>query len=458
MSTICLDITTTLFHSLWQSGVLYLAYFICTIFKNNKSPEWNRKFAISILISQFFISLFTFFLVHQKDNSFALPLLDSLVHFNSITTPSNSIYIISAYSFIFFVKQSSSYFRRIVFTKQLVQEMILPTDEFISLVRKHNTTLRFRGQIRFFFHNKINSALTIGFWKPIVIFPIALVNQLSTAETEALILHELHHIKNCDFLFLRLATLIQNLFFFNPFIYLIKKNTEADMELSCDHAVLLKQKDMISYAVALQKTAAFALHKSQMETINAIGTKGKILYRLNQFPWLMKTKYHSNYPIATLALPACILFFMSFFGNPEPAVEKANPNVFAYEKAKVKKGSNLLIPAKNNRFVKSNESQYKEMANIDATQIQKQFDVFQNPTSTPSLLTSFEAENNSKQLTIEEETSGTGVRTTSSFLVLDENGIMQNTWLWSVEETIETTDSIYIDTLVQFHEYVEDLR
>jgi hypothetical protein len=230
------------------------------------------------------------------------------------------------------------------------------------------------------------------------------------------------------------------------------------MELSCDHAVLLKQKDMISYAVALQKTAAFALHKSQMETINAIGTKGKILYRLNQFPWLMKTKYHSNYPIATLALPVCILFFMSIFGNPEPTVEKVYPNIYAYEKAASQNESNLLIPNKKNKKIKSSKSISYAMANSDETQSQSQFDVFQNPSSTPSLLTSFEAENKSKQLTIEEETSGTGVRTTSSFLVLDENGIMQNTWLWSVEETIETTDSIYIDTLVQFHEYVEDLR
>jgi Zn-dependent protease with chaperone function len=250
MSKICLDITTTLFHSLWQAGVLYLAYFIYSALRNNKSPESDRKFSITILISQFFISLFTFVVIHQKDNSFALSLLDSVFQFNSIITPSNSIYIVTTYGFIFLLKQSSSYFRRIVFTKQLVQDMILPTESFLSLVQKHKTTLRFRRQIRFFFHHKINSALTIGFWKPIVIFPIALVNQLSEAETEALILHELHHIKNYDFLFLRLATLIHNLFFFNPFIYLIKKNIEADMELSCDHAVLRKQNDMISYAIA----------------------------------------------------------------------------------------------------------------------------------------------------------------------------------------------------------------
>jgi hypothetical protein len=133
---------------------------------------------------------------------------------------------------------------------------------------------------------------------------------------------------------------------------------------------------------------------------------------------------------------------MSIFGNPEPTVEKVYPNIYAYEKAASQNESNLLIPNKKNKKIKSSKSISYAMANSDETQS----------------LTSFEAENKSKQLTIEEETSGTGVRTTSSFLVLDENGIMQNTWLWSVEETIETTDSIYIDTLVQFHEYVEDLR
>jgi hypothetical protein len=149
---------------------------------------------------------------------------------------------------------------------------------------------------------------------------------------------------------------------------------------------------------------------------------------------------------------------MSIFGNPEPTVEKGYTKIYTYEKASSQNRSTLLIPNKNKRIIKSSKFVSNELANLDETQSQSQFDVFQNPSSTPSLLTSFVAENNSKQLTIEEETSGTGVRTTSSFLVLDENGIMQNTWLWSVEETIETTDSIYIDTLVQFHEYVEDLR
>jgi hypothetical protein len=215
---------------------------------------------------------------------------------------------------------------------------------------------------------------------------------------------------------------------------------------------------MISYAVALQKTASFAFQKNQLETLNAIGSKGKILYRLNQFPWLMKTKYHSNQPTASWILPVCILFFMSIFGNPETAVEKTYSNISSIEKTASNKGANLIISNKNSQIIKSNNRESNEVAIIDGTQNQTQFDVFQNPPSTPSLLSSFDAEKNIKQLTIEEETSGTGVRTTSTFLVLDENGIMQNTWLWSVEEIIETTDSNYSDTLVQFHEYVEDLR
>ena len=58
--------------------------------------------------------------------------------------------------------------------------------------------------------------MAIGFLKPVILIPAALFNALTTAEIEAIILHELAHIRRHDFLvniFQRFAEII---FFFNP--------------------------------------------------------------------------------------------------------------------------------------------------------------------------------------------------------------------------------------------------
>ncbi|RYE30145.1 MAG: hypothetical protein EOP42_12780, partial [Sphingobacteriaceae bacterium] len=47
---------------------------------------------------------------------------------------------------------------------------------------------------------KISVPLTIGFIRSIIVFPIALINQLSAEQTETILLHELAHIKRHDYL------------------------------------------------------------------------------------------------------------------------------------------------------------------------------------------------------------------------------------------------------------------
>jgi len=323
------------------------------------------------------------------------------------------------------------------------------------LASKHKLRLPFRNEVSFYFHEKIGSALTIGFWKPIIVFPLALVNTLTIEETEALILHELQHIKNNDFIILRGISLINNLFFFNPFIYLLRKNTEADMESSCDHAVLLKHKDMINYAVALQKTAAFAYSHTNSETINAIGKKGKIAHRISQFPSLIKMDTKSNLPFWTFFAPAVLVLCITF--HSKQTIQSFSPVGISSTSKMVMKSP----PTSQKGYYKLPNNIY-QVGQINPKGEEKenhqQQDEFQTYPQASSFLTGYDNEENTKQITIEEESSGTGIRTTSSFLVLNENGTLQNTWLWSVEETIETTDSIYSDTLVQFHEYVEDLR
>ena len=64
----------------------------------------------------------------------------------------------------------------------------------------------------------MSSPVTIGFLKPIILLPVAALNSLTPQQVEAVLLHELSHIRRYDYLINLVITLVHTLFYFNPFI------------------------------------------------------------------------------------------------------------------------------------------------------------------------------------------------------------------------------------------------
>ncbi len=96
---------------------------------------------------------------------------------------------------------------------------------------------------------------TIGFIKPIILFPAAAINGLNPAEVEAILLHELAHIKRNDYLFNILQRIMEMILFFNPVIWFIGKEIRREREYCCDDLVLQNTSNPIIYARALLQVA-----------------------------------------------------------------------------------------------------------------------------------------------------------------------------------------------------------
>ena len=63
----------------------------------------------------------------------------------------------------------------------------------------------------------IETPISLGWIEPIILLPIALVNQLSIKEIESIILHEWAHILRNDYLINLMTSFVQVILFFNPF-------------------------------------------------------------------------------------------------------------------------------------------------------------------------------------------------------------------------------------------------
>ncbi|MEX8546470.1 MAG: M56 family metallopeptidase [Mucilaginibacter sp.] len=143
-----------------------------------------------------------------------------------------------------------------------------------------------------FLSNKIQVPLTIGFFKPIIVFPIALINQLSIQQTEAILLHELAHIKRADYLLNIVLNIIQSFLFFNPMIWLFSREINKYREQSCDDLVLNKTNDSIAYAQALLQIEQF---RSSQLTL-ALAANGKKYTLLNRIKRITNMEINNPSP------------------------------------------------------------------------------------------------------------------------------------------------------------------
>jgi TonB family protein len=108
---------------------------------------------------------------------------------------------------------------------------------------------------------KAEVPMAIGWLKPVVLLPIAMVTNLNSVQLEMLILHELAHIRRHDYLVNFLQTLIELLFFFHPCVHWVGKQMRNEREYCSDDIAVQHCGDAIAYAHTLTDTASLCSKK-----------------------------------------------------------------------------------------------------------------------------------------------------------------------------------------------------
>jgi len=125
-----------------------------------------------------------------------------------------------------------------------------------------------------------------GYFKPVILLPFTLATYLSAEEIEAILLHELAHIKRNDYVVNMVQQVLSILLFFNPCALLINRIINEERENSCDDLVVKATADPIIYAKALLKLE----QTRQNDWKLALAATGKKYHLLNRIQRIMKTK------------------------------------------------------------------------------------------------------------------------------------------------------------------------
>lgn len=282
-------------NSLWQMAILWLFYLLII---SLTKPRASVKYSLAVILQSigfiwFIITLFFYYSAYQEWT----PVADGTGS-GTITTvvPPGTGFRSTILKLMIWAEQllpylSAAYLILMIFlsvkwvigyryTLQIRKEgLVKMPANWRVFVQDTAGQLGITREVRIFLSEKIASPLTIGFLKPLILVPVASINHLTVAQLEAILLHELAHIKRYDYLVNILLSVAEISLFFNPFTRLFSTHIRKERENSCDDWVLQFQYSASTYAEALlrmaqmQATPAFVMAAAgshQHELLNRV--------------------------------------------------------------------------------------------------------------------------------------------------------------------------------------------
>ena len=233
-------------------------------------------------------------------------------------------------------------------------------------------------------HHQISSPLVFGILEHIVLLPVALCNQISQQELKMLLLHEYAHIIRKDFLLNLLVESAGILLWFNPFVYLFKKELNLQREIACDEYVVKNTSNPISYSKALLSVAENSKAINQQLSLAAYSNNTDLKTRIELINGIHKntnqiTNKETNIKITLMAgfiLIATFLFINVFNTTIVnhvnfDEVKLASSNAIVIHKLPAAK-TILTHSTKSNKLVSKMSIANNESNNVNKPEIEKE--------------------------------------------------------------------------------------
>lgn len=99
----------------------------------------------------------------------------------------------------------------------------------------------------------LDSPVAAGWWRPLVLVPAALIARMPADLLEALLAHELAHIKRYDYLINLAQSAVEALLFYHPVVWWLSKRIRAERERIADELAAQALGDPKRLALALQQ-------------------------------------------------------------------------------------------------------------------------------------------------------------------------------------------------------------
>lgn len=279
-------------NSLWQLAMLWVIYQLISGLSKKARPAFKSLTATTLLFCGFGWFVYTFLSSYLskgnidsiESSMFVNPAANESVNaWLQKTLPIASVVylVLLVFPFMQFIRN----YRYVqVIRKFGLNKIDVSWRLFVSRVAMR---MNIKKKVTIWVSEFVSSPVTIGFLKPVILVPLAAINHLSPQQLEAVLLHELSHIRRHDYLVNLLVNIIQSVLYFNPFVRAFVKIIEREREKSCDEMVLQFQYNAHDYASALL-TLEQSNRNNKPLAMSASGKKNDLLHRVEMIMGINK--------------------------------------------------------------------------------------------------------------------------------------------------------------------------
>ncbi len=185
--------------------------------------------------------------------------------------------------------------------QRLKRHMVKPVDDTLQTKLDALTErLRISRAVRLVESALVQVPTVVGWLRPVILLPASALTGLTPEQLEALLTHELAHIRRCDYLINILQTIVETLGFYHPAVWWISHKIRVERENCCDDLAVGICGDRVRYARAL---ASMEEIRSGRNELAVAATGGNLFGRIRRLVGKESSEKNFSWiPAATVVL------------------------------------------------------------------------------------------------------------------------------------------------------------
>ncbi len=133
--------------------------------------------------------------------------------------------------------------------------------------------------VRVFESALVRVPTVVGYLRPVILLPASVITGLAPAYLDAVLAHELAHVRRHDYLINTLQSLVETLLFYHPAVWWCSRQIRIEREHCCDDMVVEAGGNRVAYAAALAQLEELR-GLQPMLSLNASG--GRLVDRIRR--------------------------------------------------------------------------------------------------------------------------------------------------------------------------------
>ncbi len=264
----------TLIHFVWEGLLVSLLLAITLLLTRKSNPIWRYGFACGALVLMAIAPLLTFIATapvgvqgEELDvrviDQVVTPYLPSLVLGWGVGASLLAIRLIGG----------------LLQIERLKRHSVSVSEDWLARFQSCANRLNINRNIKFLESPSLYTPCAVGIFRAVIMLPAEMMTRLPAHYIEALVLHELAHVRRHDYLVNLLQSMLETILFYHPAVWWVSRVVRNEREHCCDDIAVRALGEPLTYANALTQLEE---HRNSLPRYSVAANGGTLLSRIQR--------------------------------------------------------------------------------------------------------------------------------------------------------------------------------